>query len=300
MSIFHCSKCTKTFNRKLHFDNHVNRKTPCIKPVIYSEIENTIIEVNQNKESDLTTELNQIIDDTNKNAFVCKYCSKSYSRQDSLLRHIKQNSCKIKKEINDVYMTEIESLKNKIMEQTTKLNEINENRTNIVQNSNNVINTVNNVTNQFNIVSIGKEDMGKLTQEELLKIATSGVFYPIVAAEIIHCNERLPDFQNILISNLRSNKGHIYSIGNWITKNQDDIIRHLMDVDKMHVTNIIKDVKVDDKIIKDKIEYTKDELKENKSHHVSKIKDKLYSASKMITKNKKNIVKKIELEKTEK
>ena len=112
------------------------------------------------------------------------------------------------------------------------------------------------------------------------------MFYPIVAAEIIHCNERLPDYQNILISNLRSNKGAIYSIGNWVTKDQDAIIRQLMDIDKMHVTNIINDVKVDDEKIKNKIEYTKDELKENKSHQTDKIKDKLYSASKMINKNK--------------
>jgi hypothetical protein len=286
MSVFHCSKCTKIFSRKLHFDNHINRKTPCVKVVIYSDNE-----INQNKETDLSTELNQIINDTNKTIYNCKYCNKSYSRQDSLIRHIKQNSCKVKKEINDVYMLEIELLKNKLMEQSTKLNEINENRTNIIQNSNNTINNVTNVTNQINIVSIGKEDMSKLTQEELLKIATSGVFYPIVAAEIIHCNERLPNFQNILISNLRSNKGHIYSIGNWITKNQDDIIRYLMDIDKIHVTNIINDVKVDDEKIKGKIEYTKDELKEDKSHHVGKIKDKLYSASKMISKNKNKKIK---------
>jgi hypothetical protein len=286
MSVFHCSKCTKIFARKLHFDNHINRKTPCVKVVIYSDNE-----INQNKETDLSPELNQIINDTSKTIYSCKYCNKGYSRQDSLSRHIKQNSCKVKKEINDVYMVEIESLKNKLMEQTTKLNEINENRTNIIQNSNNTINNVTNVTNQINIVSIGKEDMSKLTQEELLKIATSGVFYPIVAAEIIHCNERLPDFQNILISNLRSNKGHIYSIGNWITKNQDDIIRYLMDIDKIHVTNIINDVKVDDEKIKDKIEYTKDELKEDKSHHAGKIKDKLYSASKMISKNKNKKIK---------
>jgi len=279
MSLFHCTKCTKIFNRKLHFDNHVNRKTSCIKPIVY-------LETPEIPETNLSTELNEIIENTSIKEHSCKYCNKSYSRQDSLLRHIKQNSCKVKKEINDVYMVEIESLKTKIMEQTKKLDEINEKRTNIVQNSNNTINTVTNVTNQFNIVSLGNEDISKLTQEELLKIATSGVFYPIVAAEIIHCNERLPDFQNILISNLRSNKGHIYSIGNWITKNQDDIIRHLMDVDKKHVTNIINEVKVDDKKIKDKIEYTKDELKEDKSHHVGKIKDKLYSASKMVTKTK--------------
>jgi len=277
MSLFHCTKCTKIFTRKLHFDNHINRKNPCAKPI---ELEpEPEPETNQNKETDLTPELTEIINETNKKNFLCKYCTKSYSRQDSLLRHIKQNSCKVKKEITDVYKTEIESLKKKLEDIY---------RPSIVQNSNTIINTVNNVTNQFNIVSIGKEDMSKLTQEELLKIATSGVFYPIVAAEIIHCNERLPDYQNILIANLRSNIGHFYSFGNWISKNQDDIIRQLMAIDKMHVTNIINDVKVDDEKIKDKIEFTKDELKEDKSHHVSKIKVKLHDASKMVIKNKNN------------
>ena len=57
---------------------------------------------------------------------------------------------------------------------------------------------------------------------------------------------------------------------------------------------------IHDKKIKDKIEYTKDELKENKSHHVGKIKDKLYSASKMIGKNKKKLQVKDSEQKTEK
>lgn len=275
MTQFKCLKCNKIFSRKLHFENHINRKTVCVKSnILITDISNeNIISVN----SDLTPELTEIIDETKKTN-ACKYCKRVYSRNDSLVRHINKNSCKIKKEINDVYLSEIETLKKKFDEHMAS--------TNIVQNSNNTINTVNNVTNQFNIVSIGKEDMSKLTQEELLKIATSGVFYPIVAAEIIHCNQRLPDYQNILISNLRSNKGHVYSIGNWVTKNQEDIIKQLMDIDKIHVSNIIKEVKVDDEKIKNKIEYTKDELNENKSHQSEKVKDALYSASKMIQKNK--------------
>ena len=168
---------------------------------------------------------------------------KEFSRNDSLLRHIKLNSCKIKKVLDVALLKEIDSLKRKLLEQSKKIDDINSTNQINIQNSTNI--NSNNVTNQINIVSIGKEDMSRLTKEELLKIATSGVFYPIVAAEIIHCNERLPDFQNILISNLRSSKGHLFNIGgNWMTKNQDDIIRQVMDVDKVHVTNIIKDVKV--------------------------------------------------------
>jgi uncharacterized C2H2 Zn-finger protein len=284
MSIYKCPKCNKIFNRKLHFDNHVNRKTSCVKQQISV---NPIV-----PETDLTTELNELITETSKQEYKCKYCQKIYCRNDSLQRHINQNSCKVKKELNDVYLSEIEALKKKLQDHANKINEINAGNTNIVSNSNNTINTVNNnVTNQFNIVSIGKEDISKLTQEELLKIATSGVFYPIVAADIIHCNERLPDYQNILISNLRSSKGTVYSVGNWVTKNQDDIIRQLMDVDKIHVSNIIKDIKVDDEKIKNKIEYTKDELKEDKGHQIDKVKDILYSKSKMISDNKKKKIK---------
>ena len=284
MSYFKCPKCNKIFTRKLHFENHINRKTSCEKK---TDIEPPV--------TDLSSELNDIITETNSNSFKCKYCQKTYCRNDSLQRHINQNSCKVKKELNDVYMSEIESLKKKLTDHANKINELNtERNTNIVSNSNNTINTVNNnVTNQINIVSIGKEDISKLTQEELLKIATSGVFYPIVAADIIHCNERLPDYQNILISNLRSSKGSVYSIGNWMTKDQGDIIKQLMDVDKMHVTNIIKDIKVDDEKIKNKIEYTKDELKESKAHQTDRVRDLLHSKSKMISKNK-NKVKKVD------
>ena len=44
MTIFQCSKCNKSFTRKLHLDNHLNRKTTCIKTetkIIYSDIENS-------------------------------------------------------------------------------------------------------------------------------------------------------------------------------------------------------------------------------------------------------------------
>jgi hypothetical protein len=86
-----------------------------------------------------------------------------------------------------------------------------------------------------------------------------------------------------------------------MTKDQDDIIRQIMDVDKMHVSNIIKDIKVDDEKIKNKIEYTKDELNENKSHQLDKVKNILHSASKMINKNKnkKNVKKEEPLIKNE-
>ena len=62
----------------------------------------------------------------------------------------------------------------------------------------------------------------------------------------------------------------------------------MLRVDKNSVSNLIKDIKVDDKL-QIKLESTKDEIdtNESKEHMKTRIKNKLYSASKMIMKNKK-------------
>ena len=161
-----------------------------------------------------------------------------------------------------------------------------------ITNNNTINNITNNITNniQVNIYSAGKEDLSRLSQEDILKICTSGTYYPIVAAEIIHCNKKYPEFQNFLISNLRSNTGLVFLNDTWISKDQDEILTNIMQIDKKHVTNLIKDLKVDNKL-QVKLESTKQEIEdnENKEHQKPKIKSNLYNASKMIQKNKKNL-----------
>ena len=183
----------------------------------------------------------------------------------------------------------------KLLDEQLSKNSTNNNITNnnITNNTNNI---TNNITNNVNITifSAGKEDLSRLTQEEILKICTSGTYYPLVAAEIIHCNEKYPEFQNFLISNLRSNTGLVFINDKWVSKTQDEILSNIMNIDKKHVSNLIKDLKVDDKL-QVKLESTKDEIENNESkeHQKSKIKSRLYNASKMVNKNKKNTEKTI-------
>jgi hypothetical protein len=134
-----------------------------------------------------------------------------------------------------------------------------------------------------------------LSKEEIIKICTSGNYYPLVAAEIIHCNEKYPEFQNFLITNLRSNDGLVRINDKWESKSQDEILSALLKVDKNHVSSLMKNLQVDDKL-QIKLESTKDEIDTNQSkeHQKNKIKRKLYNASKMITKNKKIAEKVIE------
>jgi hypothetical protein len=177
-----------------------------------------------------------------------------------------------------------EQLKKKV-DELSHLSEINNNIT-VTENSNN--NNITNNTTNINIYSTGKEDLSILAKEDILKLCTSGTYYPLVAAEILHCNKKYPEFQNVLISNLRATTGQVKINDEWVTKSQDDILNTMMRVDKKHISSLMKNLEVDKKL-QIKLESTQDEIdtNESKEHHKSKIKQKLYDASKMITKTKK-------------
>jgi hypothetical protein len=276
MKIYTCNNCHKEFNKKSTYDYHLSRIIPCEKP------EN-----------------------------ICIHCKKNYSNNSNLKKHL--NICKknvlnpdnkiaidiLKESIKQELQKDNEELKKKLEEQQKKIEElthltesnhpsgniINNTTSNSNNNSNNNNTTTNNI---FNIFSVGKEDLSRLSKEEIIKICTSGTYYPIVAAEIIHCNEKYPEFQNFLISNLRSNTGLVKINDNWVSQSHDEIFRAILKVDKNHVSSLMKDLEVDKKL-QVKLEATQDEIDTNevKDHQIPKIRNKLYSASKMINKNKK-------------
>jgi len=225
------------------------------------------------------------------------------------------NICKEKSNINDITQSQLEELK-KMFEQkfeeqqkeiikTQKDNEdlkkkveelshqsetnINETNNNIIVTENSNNNTTNNTTNNniINIYSAGKEDLSILSQEDIIKLCTSGTYYPLIAAQILHCNEKYPEFQNVLISNLRATTGKVKINDKWVTRSQDDILTTMMNVDKGHISTLIKDLEVDKKL-QIKLESTQTEIdtNESKEHQKSKIKQRLYDASSMIKKNK--------------
>jgi DNA-directed RNA polymerase subunit RPC12/RpoP len=287
MPIYKCEKCNKEFKKKSPYAIHTMRTSSCIK-------------------------------DTNTE---CSYCNKIFSLKHNLTAHLK--ICKEKPIIDEVTQSQIEELKKmferKFEEQERKFEEqlkkkIEElshlsdhkemsqktegilpsgnipsgnNNITITENSNNNNINNNNITNNINIYSMGKEDLSILSNEDVVKICTSGTFYPIVAAQILHCNEKYPEFQNCLIPNLRSNTGLVKINDNWVSKSHDEIFRTILKVDKSHVSSLIKDLEVDKKL-KVKLESTQDEIDtgESKEHQIPKIKENLYNSAKMIKQNK--------------
>ena len=221
---------------------------------------------------------------------ICDYCDKNFSTKFNLNKH-QNGHCKIKKDYDKQKLNEKEMM-NKLKEM---FNEHIKNNTSITNNNITNNNITNNIqVNNITLVSAGKEDLSRLSKEDIIRICTSGTYYPIVAAEVIHCNKNYPEFQNFLITNLRSNTGLVFLNDDWYLKSQEELLSNIMQVDKKHVTKLIKDLKVDDKL-QVKLESTKQEIEDNESkeHQKSKIKTKLYNASKMIKNNKKVSEKKI-------
>ena len=95
---YKCNKCNKVFKQKCHYDNHMNRKRPCIK-------------LQQTSDEQQNVAINKEIIINNKQ---CPYCKIIFTRVSSLNVHL-ENRCKIKKEQNkeenNKLMKEIEELK---------------------------------------------------------------------------------------------------------------------------------------------------------------------------------------------
>ena len=85
-----CEKCKKEFIKKSHYLVHINKKFPCVQfkeqiqinPDEFKKIQKLEI-FNENKEN-------------NKN-FSCNFCNKIFFNNSNLNKHLKNNSCKVKK-----------------------------------------------------------------------------------------------------------------------------------------------------------------------------------------------------------
>ncbi len=220
MVIYTCEKCNKVFNQKSNYLKHIHRKKSC----------------NSN-------ESNIII-------YKCEKCNKEFNYKTSYLYHInKINSChtvnfeekckqleqsvkelteKIKQleDRNKELETENKTLNN-LVNKCFENNKIiktnnNNNNTNNINNNTTNNNTINNIN--VNLVPFGMENLDDLTQEEKKTILNAGMFCSVMCAKKLNCNPRLPQYQNIAFTNLRSNDAKIYDKDKtWRTVDKEDL-----------------------------------------------------------------------------
>ena len=119
-----CKTCTKVFEKKSHFVQHLMKKNPC-KP------SNIIIDTNpkndnvdnpskNNNENICNINKNTIEDKIYKPNYKCNYCNREFKRSDYLRTHL-ISRCKIRKEENK----EKEEIFKRLLEKMEKLEEQN-------------------------------------------------------------------------------------------------------------------------------------------------------------------------------
>ena len=280
---YKCDRCLKEFTQKSNFDVHIHRKKPCkdIKQDIHAsktlfpqnsskipQKSSKILKNPQKSSKSLENNLNYNINLSDiDTALICEFCNKTYTRSDNFKRHQIQ-FCKKKKlnednEIlvkqNKIILEENNILKEQLnkFEKLIKANpqkKINTIIKNNTTNSNNIIQHQQNNNINIKMVSFGDEDIKKLTEDEILSILTSKskVFVNLIKA--IHLNDRLPEYNNILVNNLRSDYCSVIDDNKLVIKNKDKMLTELIEMRLSDLKDLVSQYKANKKLPKKDLE----------------------------------------------
>lgn len=179
----------------------------------------------------------------NNKLFKCEFCNKQYKHIQSKNRHQKKctlvykNKCEIlekeNKELKNKYKehnTEIKELKDQLLEMMNKQCKMHHQTFNKIQNqlTNNFYSSIENYNNYtFNIVQLGQEDLvNTLSKKEQLKVLNKKYKSLNYLVDYIHCNDKFPEFNNVIITNLQNNIAYKYDLDKqkFIAIKKDELI----------------------------------------------------------------------------
>jgi hypothetical protein len=235
MVFYKCDKCYKEFTKKHNYESHLNRKFPC----------NNNIDNNIDKDLLITQLQNENIE-------------------------LKNENMELKEEINRLKLEkehEAKEIYKDVLEKYICTNKTTNTTTNKTSNKKVTNNTNNTINNFYNLVPFGMENIDDLTPEEKKTILNAGMFCSVMCAKKLNCNPRLPQYQNITFTNLRSNNAKIYDKDKtWKTIDKEDLFetvipRRLDDVNLLieneeiklspYMENLIKKGVDEDEVVKD-------------------------------------------------
>jgi hypothetical protein len=204
--------------------------------------------------------------------YQCKYCDKVYKHKQSKYKHEKK--CKHNTNVNYIskeeHLEELQKLKEELTAQFTKML----NEKNIGNTNNNTMkigdhNTDITTQNNFTIIQLGKEDvLGTITQKEKLKILNERYKSVLELVKLMHCSGKYPQFNNSIISNLKSEFALTYDENEdkFVTTDKDELVSDIVSYRTTNVEEILEEnkgkiSKQTDKKVKELIEILeKDDL----------------------------------------
>ncbi len=245
-----CNLCNKQYKTSQSLCNHKRIYHPENKPIISQVLDKNKPEISQNK-PEISHSKPDIDNTQNNKKYKCKYCPNEYLFNQSKWKHEQKCNNKIKQNINieelikqnEMKDKEIEEIKQSfdkfkkqmldMMNQKYKMHPktfqkmINSNNTN--NTNNNQINMT--INNNIKYVEIGNENLYNVftKQEKLMLLKQIGS--PIEnIVRYTHLNDKYPQFQNIIITNIRSNQAYAYNeqLNKFILCDKNDLLDEMM------------------------------------------------------------------------
>ena len=264
MVLYICNKCNKNFIRKQCYDVHINRKKSCITENNINKIIN-LEDKTKNLEED-----NKKLEDSNRQLEV----DNTKLEEDNIQLKDKNRQLEVdntKLEEDNIQLKdrikELESENktlNNLLDKCFKNSKTIKTNNNTTTNNNNTINNINNIN--VTLVPFGMENIDDLTPEEKKTILNAGMFCSVMCAKKLNCNPRLPQYQNIAFTNLRSNDAKIYDKDKtWKTVDKEDLFetvipRRIDDVNALieneeikispYMDNLVKKGTDEDEVVK--------------------------------------------------
>ena len=250
---YECYRCGYTNINKTKIINHINRKLRC-KPTKYNinldECKEYIINglsyneylnldknpANHCKNHNIPTNDHNISQQTTN--IKCKYCDKTYSRIDSLNRHLKKCSEKHKSDEANKSMTELVTILNsqisdfrkELEEKNKELKKRDKQIDELIKKAGINNSTITqNIQNNIKILAYKDTDVSKLTDKDILKCLNHSNMCVPHLIKMIHLDPEKPENHNIYISNLKNGYIMVYDGGKWDTLNRDEIINNMID-----------------------------------------------------------------------
>jgi len=237
-----CNICDRNYSSRQSLYNHRKRMHPTEKvsltpkSTIFPHFSTLLPPKSQQLQSRLT----------------CPHCNKVFSRIDSLTRHQKTNKkCKsniqkegyISKEEHHIILNEeLNKIKQELTDQFMKMLSDTHLHTQNIGNQLNDNATQNNIT----IVSLGKEDvLGTLTQQEKLNILNERYKSVLELVKLMHCSGKYPQFNNSIISNLKSEFALTYNEKDekFVTTKKSELVSNIVSHRTANVEEILDENK---------------------------------------------------------
>ena len=249
LKIFRCNVCNKNYssqsslcnhNKKFHTNNsNANNKDSKAN----SNVDNKDSKVHNNDNNDIKVDNKDI----NKNivkSYICKFCENKYKHKQTRWTHEQKcknkyldNPTNLEKQFDEFKNTILEILQKEAKIHPKTLQKINKQLINNTNNSSINNGTINNgpvINNTY--VKFGNEQLSTLlSHKDMLNIINKQCFCIEESIKTVHFNKKLPEYNNIFITNMKDTIAYIFDGSRFILTSKDTVINDLYNA---HLDNI--------------------------------------------------------------